>query len=179
MDEIKIYNDVYSRQSEAWRKRRSSFYHNLSSFIVPSDEVFDIGCGNGILASISTWKSYTGIDFSNVAIEQAINRCSRAKFICDDVIKILNEDQIHYNTVVMTEFLEHVEDDLFILSKIKNDVKIIISVPHNEETINGKPVGYPIHKRAYTLETFINRYNIIKFKTTYVFDHWIIGVGVK
>lgn len=179
IENSETYDAIYGSQSNSWRKRRTPFYEKLASFILPTDNVLDIGCGNGLLALQSKWNSYIGIDFSNVAISQAKNFCPKATFICEDVSVFLNYNSVNYDTIVMTEFLEHIEDDISIISKIKNGSKIIISVPNNEKIINGKPKGYPIHKRAYTLESFSNRYESIKFSTVFVFMDWIIGVGIK
>jgi len=173
-----IYNKIYSKQSNAWRLRRMPFYKKLASFIYSEDNVIDIGCGNGLLPLISKWKTYLGIDYSNVAIEQAKKICPKAIFVCDDVFSYIKKN-VYYNVAVLTEFLEHIENDIDIINEIKKGAKIIISVPNNETTINGKPTGCRLHLRSYTIETLAQRYNIIEFKEIFVFLNWIIAVGIK
>ena len=175
-EEIKCYDTVYSHQSNASRKRRIPFYQKLASFISPGDHVIDIGCGNGMLPSLSQWNTYSGVDFSGVAIEQARKICPKASFVCGDALKFLMR-QDDYTVVVMTEFLEHVDNDIEILDMIIPEVKVIISVPNEERMVNGKPIGYPTHKRRYTTTSIVERYDMVHFDEVFVFEHWIIAIG--
>lgn len=171
------YNKLYSKQSNAWRKRRMPFYRKLASYILPTDNVLDLGCGNGILAATSIWDKYFGIDYSEVAIQQAKRFCPKADFYCGDVLEYIRIT--NYNTVILTEFLEHIEEDTKILWKIKVGAKVILSVPDNEPLINGMPTNCRLHKRSYTIDNIKNRYHMIDFTELFIFEKWIIGVGIK
>lgn len=171
------YNNLYSKQSNAARLRLIPFYQKIAEYINPEARIIDLGCGNGMLAKLSKWKTYTGFDFSEVAIAKAKTICPQAEFICSDInnyIRIVN-----YDTVIMTEFLEHIENDIKIISVIKQGAKVIISVPNNEPLFNGKPKSYPTHQRNYTIEILKDRYNNIEFSETFIFEHWIMAIGIK
>jgi len=183
MKEIQFYNDIYSRQSNASRKRRILFYKELARHILPTDEVLDLGCGNGLLALHSQWRHYTGMDFSDVAIAQARKICPKGHFIPMEInektiFNIMN-NRVHFDIVVMTEFLEHIENDIEVLKAIARQKRILISVPANEKEKNGLPIGYPTHKRIYNEEVIKRRYNFIKFDNIYNFQNWFIATGIK
>jgi SAM-dependent methyltransferase len=173
-----LYDEIYAKQSNAFRKRRISFYKKLASYISPTDRVVDIGCGNGLLALYSNYSFYIGVDFSHVAIEQAKKIVPQAVFICED-IKVFFKRNIDGTVYVMTEVLEHLENDIDTLSNIKKGGKVIISVPNNEPTIRGKPRSYPTHQRSYTIDNIKERYSIINFNELFIFENWIIGIGNK
>jgi 2-polyprenyl-3-methyl-5-hydroxy-6-metoxy-1,4-benzoquinol methylase len=172
------YDKLYSRQSNAWRKRRLPFYRKLASFILPTDNVLDLGCGNGILASLSNWNKYLGIDYSQVAIEQARRFCPKAEFICADIFEYIRVT--NYSTVVITEVLEHIIEDIKIIWKLRSGSKVIISVPNDEPVDdNGKPINCRFHVRNYTTESIAKRFSMIDFTEIFVFETWIIAVGIK
>jgi len=172
------YDKLYSKQSNAWRKRRLPFYRKLASFIMPEDKVLDLGCGNGILASLSTWNKYLGIDYSQVAIDQARKFCPKAEFICADIFEYIRVT--NYNTVVITEVLEHIIEDTKIAWKLRSGSKVIISVPNNESVdVNGKPINCRFHVRKYTTESIAKRFCMIDFTEIFVFENWIIAIGIK
>jgi len=171
------YNNIYLKQSNKSRLRRIPFYKELASHINQNDMVLDLGCGNGMLPIFSKFKKYKGIDFSEIAIEQAKRFCKTAKFICGDVITFIKKEK--YTLVVLTEFLEHVDNDIEIITLIKKGSNVLISVPFDEPIINDRPKGYPTHKRSYTIQSFKSRYKDIKFEKIYIFNTWIIALGIK
>jgi len=173
-----IYDKLYSKQSNAWRKRRMPFYKKLASYILPTDIVLDLGCGNGILATASKWKRYVGVDYSDVAIRQARRYCPSATFVCEDIFLFLRRF-IYYDIVILTELLEHIEEDKELIKEINVGVRIVISIPNDEPTKDGKPINCRLHLRSYTIENIAERYNMIDFKELFVFKKWIIGVGFK
>jgi len=178
-----IYNDIYEKQSNASRQRRIPFYIELAKYINETDNVIDLGCGNGMLAHLSKWNKYTGVDFSEVAIKQAKKICPNAQFVCsqidrDYIEKLYKQDKL-YDITVMTEFLEHMENDLDIIDSIIQNMRVLISVPNNEPLINGLPRGFPTHQRAYTIDSIRARYKNINFSNIYVYNNWIISIGIK
>ena len=109
----------------------------------------DIGCGTGSLTEYYKGE-YHGYDISSVAIEKA--REHRRKNASFDVLDITKEKEIDfsdYDTIVLAEFLEHIEYDENIFKSIKNTAKkgtrVIISVP------NHKGVQSPDHVREFTV----------------------------
>ena len=111
-------------------------------------KVIDIGCGTGSLTDYFKGE-YEGYDVSNVAINKAQeNRRGSAKFYCADFTLVKDYDFSKYDTIVMAEFLEHIENDFNIFDSIKKTAKkgtrIIVSVP------NYKNVPSPDHVREFT-----------------------------
>ena len=95
--------------------------------------LIDIGCGSGQLACLmrdSGINSYTGVDFSKLRIEHAKSICPEFRFYNLDVFQEAVFDQFEYNTVVILEFLEHVQDDLGLLSNLKKGTRVLASVPN-------------------------------------------------
>ena len=112
--------------------------------------VCDIGCGTGSLSDYYRHE-YSGFDISPVAIQKAEeNRRSDTDFtVCD--FNICNKfDFSKYNTIVLAEFLEHIEKDDHIFRMIKETAKVgtqlIISVPNSDR------VQSPDHVREFTVK---------------------------
>jgi len=110
--------------------------------------VVDIGCGTGSLCSYYKGE-YTGYDVSSVAISKAVeHRRADAHFSVADFVILKDFDFSSFDTIVMAEFLEHIEDDSLIFNSIKETAKpgtvIIISVP------NADNVPSPDHVREFT-----------------------------
>jgi 2-polyprenyl-3-methyl-5-hydroxy-6-metoxy-1,4-benzoquinol methylase len=110
---------------------------NIARIVVERGKtnVLDLGCGPGQFASCfyeNNIKNYTGIDFSEVAIDAA-NKLFKDKknytFLCSNILEF-NFDKIKYDCVIATEFMEHIEDDILVLSKIKSKTLILISLPN-------------------------------------------------
>lgn len=107
--------------------------------------ILDIGCGPGQFAdcllseitnadassNILPQLKYTGIDFSSVAIDFANKLNLSASFIVADATSY-DYSQVDYDLVVTTEFLEHITDDLGVLSKIKTGSVILATLPNQD-----------------------------------------------
>ncbi|HAR84091.1 MAG TPA: hypothetical protein DCR69_00005, partial [Clostridium sp.] len=101
---------------------------------VDKPNIVDIGCGPGQFAKLlldNGIKDYRGIDFSQEAIKYAKirNDKNRHSFNVDNAYTttLFNEE---YNTVIIFEVLEHVDEDLKILSRIREGSTILFSVPN-------------------------------------------------
>jgi ubiquinone/menaquinone biosynthesis C-methylase UbiE len=147
--------------------------------IKPEDKVIDVGCGPGQLAAMIRDRvnpaSYTGIDFSPLAIKLAKEICPayRNNFICANLFK-LGFQKHPYNTVAAFEILEHVNEDLKLLDSLRpvtnKEVKFIGGVPDFKS---------PSHVRHFTtVEQIYNRYNkFIKKLTIKQFEHRYLLIG--
>jgi SAM-dependent methyltransferase len=107
--------------------------------------ILDIGCGPGQFAdcllseitnadassNILPQLNYIGIDFSSVAIDFANKLNLPASFIVADATSY-DYSQVDYDLVVTTEFLEHITDDLGVLSKIKKGSVILATLPNQD-----------------------------------------------
>lgn len=128
-------------------------------------KVCDIGCGTGSLTDYFKG-DYFGFDISSVAVEKARSvRRKDAKFDVLDFESIDSFDFFPYKTIVMSEFLEHINSDEQIFKSIQNTAsvgtRIIISVP------NGHRVLCDEHVREFTIASLRNRFKDIGFVTFY------------
>lgn len=83
-------------------------YKFARNFVKPTDDVLEIGCGNGAFAGCINVRSFLGLEFSKEAQKLAVNNC----------VEVLNESiQNHsinktntYDVVCSFQVLEHVVD---------------------------------------------------------------------
>jgi len=96
--------------------------------------VLDVACGTGTLADFYKG-SYTGTDFSDVAIDSARNiRRKSAAFNVADFTQPFEGYIPPFETIVLAEFLEHIENDKIVFENVSkllmHNGRIIISVPN-------------------------------------------------
>ena len=107
--------------------------------------IIDFGCGPGHFPSLFKNEDeiiYYGYDFSNVAIEQAKERCKNIDGISFNVMDLKEyECKENDNFYVAFEFLEHISFDLELIGKLNKGDKILFSVPNFDS---------PGHVRWYT-----------------------------
>ncbi len=74
-------------------------------------DVLDLGCGLGLLADMIGDRQYLGVDFSGLALAYAhINiKNPNAIFRLQDVFDFISNNANMYDTIVLSEILEHVE----------------------------------------------------------------------
>lgn len=95
--------------------------------------LFDVGCGPGQLAAFlhdRGLKRYVGLDFSSQCISMAHNACPSFEFVCADAHTSDLFRTLDYDVVVSTEFLEHVQEDLAIIDRIRPGTRVYASVPN-------------------------------------------------
>ena len=94
--------------------------------------ILEVGCGTGGFADLACKKkySYTGFDFSEVAVKKARLRTGFPElfFIGDALDK--SSYRVAHDMIVCTEVLEHIEKDLELISLWKKGVHLICSVPN-------------------------------------------------
>jgi len=96
------------------------------------DNIVDLGCGPGHFSSLFSGYNVTinAYDFSNEAISQAKERNKTNKNITFHIEDLKNTNLKDRGTFFTAfEFLEHIEWDLDIISKISSGSTIIFSVP--------------------------------------------------
>lgn len=111
-------------------------WDKASEWVSPGDSVLDIGCGTGQFAKLLYDKygyniSYTGVDFSGVAIKMA-RELSAYPFLWMDAFKCIKNTDKYRNKYIMIEFLEHIDEDIKFMSLIPAGKDIIFSVPNYE-----------------------------------------------
>ena len=99
-----------------------------------SQRVLEVGCGTGTMAHMlydSTQLSYRGFDFSPVAIDRAKQRTGRSDaFFVGDATSESTYTNLDYDSIICTEVLEHIEDDLLAMSHWAPGTFCVCSVPN-------------------------------------------------
>ncbi|WP_166832030.1 class I SAM-dependent methyltransferase [Thalassoroseus pseudoceratinae] len=156
------YDESFAK-AEHWRQHyTSSRYYFFWSVIVDRllrsgvERVLDIGCGPGqfaLLARDRGIKKYWGLDFSTKRIEQARTICPEFLFFVEDVFKSDKLGLLDYQAVVITEVLEHVENDIDLLKMVRCGTRLIGSVPN---------FPYTSHVRHFEgIRDVEDRYNVL------------------
>lgn len=132
------YDDIYRHSEEYLKAGEDTPYRGMWQRITEllqdneSRAVLDLGCGPGQFAAYLLSRhdcSYTGVDFSHVAVEQAMARGLSAAFHHGDVLTTDTVFKIEYDTVVCTEVLEHIDDDLKLIARVRPGTFALFSVP--------------------------------------------------
>ncbi len=134
-----FYDDSFLKHDH-WRRPyyQSRFYPKWAVIVDRIQHngtrcVLDVGCGAGQFAKFLDEKGvakYVGIDFSPERIKWATEICPRFEFVLGDVFATDLFDSLGYDTVVCTEFLEHVEQDLEVLHRIRPGTRVFATVPN-------------------------------------------------
>ena len=159
------WNNVH-RDEAAGRKRIDAERLALMARFAEGN-VLDMGCGNGELLR---WLAYekpgldwlTGVDFSPEAVRIAQERQQKTMFTVGDIADIAdmaNWPVSHYDTVILTETLEHVGNEAVVIANIrrvaKDGANVIITVPYKDRNRS------PEHVREYTIEDAVRIGNAI------------------
>jgi len=137
--------------------------------------VLDIGCGTGDLADYYKGE-YMGIDISDVAILLAEKtRRETARFFVGNLVEEFTLEKEKFDTFVIAEVLEHIEDDTILMENVKKmaspNAKIIISVP------NGDRVPDKNHLREFTVPELRKKFSPlgrVRFHNWIGFDNRIL-----
>ena len=138
--------------------------------------VLDIGCGAGVVCCELQQRGFdiVGLDYSPKILVRARSRSNGIKYIEGRAENIPFPDH-HFNTIIMTEMLEHVEDEQKAIAEAdrvaKHKAAIIISVP------NGGALS-KIHVRLFDSNSLkqLLPWKIIEFD---IFGEWIWAKCVK
>jgi 2-polyprenyl-3-methyl-5-hydroxy-6-metoxy-1,4-benzoquinol methylase len=98
-----------------------------------ANNVLEVGCGTGAFAKMifdRTKIHYAGFDFSDVAIDKAKKKLGDAVHFYKADATLQSSYKIEYDTIVCTEVLEHLIDDLSVIDKWKKGALCVCSVPN-------------------------------------------------
>ena len=133
------YDDVYAASKEYRLHYLQSRYYFVWTVLVDrvrqfgSKGILEIGCGSGQFAEMLRSyvdAPYTGLDFSQTAIDLALEKeIANAEFVVDDARTCPIFETAQYDTVICTEVLEHIEDDLLVVSRVPVGTYCLFTVP--------------------------------------------------
>ncbi len=95
--------------------------------------VLEIGCGNGRLGAFlldQGIEQYAGLDFSPVFINMARSLVPGAHLVVDDAQTSSIYTEFEHDVVVCTEALEHITEDLQVLSRFPSGKRCLCTVPN-------------------------------------------------
>ncbi len=148
-------------ESHWWFVARRQIMRRIVERIVPPSldkTVVDVGCGTGgNIAALSADYRCVGIDTSAEAIELAQQRFPKVQFHCGFAPGGLGEDMQRANTVLMMDVLEHVENDVGLLSSVMDAVRsgtnFLLTVPADMSLWSQHDESFG-HFRRYDLSSF-------------------------
>ncbi len=126
--------DFWLAQLAGATRFNSWVYSRISSHI--GGKVLEIGCGSGnfTILMAEDGRQVTGIDLHAPYIETAERRLAGyplAKVYCGDATQFSGSEL--YDSIVMLDVLEHIEDDIGFLKKIRASLKpggrLVLKVP--------------------------------------------------
>lgn len=108
------------------------YYEFFLDHIDKKSTVLDIGCGNGFVAKQGATKAkkVTGIDTDRTNINQAKRQHSKEniEYVLGDATN--HEFGEHYDAVILSNVLEHIEDRVAFLNKVRQlSDTLLIRVP--------------------------------------------------
>lgn len=166
-----FYNENWKEHKYTKRQYPSnpqkSLYFPLWDYILKlvnsKERIVDFGCGGGCLIKLAFQRKLNvvlGVDFSEEAIKRAknINPEHSDIFIVGDLYDRKICDRVKFDVAILSEVLEHLTNDLKILSYFPKNMHIIISVPKFDS---------PAHVRYFKNESsVIHRYeNLVDIKS--------------
>lgn len=133
------YDAVFSESEHYDVHYTRSAYYFMWSIIVDRLRqasvtcVLEIGCGTGQFAEFLFDEgigSYVGLDFSEVAVAKARRRVPSYTFIVGDARISDVYSQRRYDAIVCTEVLEHITEDLSVVSRFPTGCRCLCTVPN-------------------------------------------------
>lgn len=138
------YDGIYGslKRNYVCHYTQSSYYFIwtvIADRVHGAGAIFDVGCGTGQLAHLLHDRhiesnrarfAYLGFDFSNQAITIARERLPEVSFQVDDALTTNLFGDAEYDTVIMTEVLEHIGEDIQVLSSVRPGARVLATVPN-------------------------------------------------
>jgi 2-polyprenyl-3-methyl-5-hydroxy-6-metoxy-1,4-benzoquinol methylase len=173
------YDRIYEDSEQYHSDYKVSHYYEMWTQVlqllrmVQEPRVLEIGCGTGQLAHYlydEGFRHYHGFDFSEEAVRIASQRVPQSFCVAD--ARAPETFDHNYNVVTCLEVLEHVDDDLGILSNIHEGAAVILSVPSSDD---------PAHVRFFLAKDSVTRrYSaVLDIQEIVQIDRWFVCLGVK
>jgi 2-polyprenyl-3-methyl-5-hydroxy-6-metoxy-1,4-benzoquinol methylase len=131
------YDQVYAKGGAYAAHYAASRYYFLWAVIADrarrARAVLEVGCGSGQLAHLLHDQGigkYLGFDFSKEAVALAKTRLPACDFRVDDARSTRLYATFDHDLVICTEVLEHIEEDVAVLTALRPGVRVIATVPN-------------------------------------------------
>jgi len=134
-----FYDETFE-SAEHWKQHyTSSRYYPLWTVIADriqrqgTEKIVDLGCGPGQVACLMRdiqIDGYLGLDFSSARIAYAKQVCPEFTFVEADIFQSDVLQTAQYDTALIMEFLEHVEEDLSVLQRLRPRTYVLATVPN-------------------------------------------------
>jgi len=132
------YDEVYSGAATEYTVHYSDsrylpVWESICKRVPKGARVLEVGCGPAQLAQMmldrGILSDYAGFDFSSAAIELARMNLPGRRLEVDDARTTHLFTSVDYDTVICTEVLEHIVEDLSILERIPHGKQVLATVP--------------------------------------------------
>ena len=140
---VDFYNEAYSVGGTSgiyFLDPEKSVYYTTWLKILENvninDRICDLGCGPGQFIELALRLGYTtvlGVDFSKVALNIAKKRkIKNTELILGNLndVNLLNSINNKYDIAIIGEVLEHIKDDVLLLSRLGKGKPVIFTVPN-------------------------------------------------
>lgn len=134
-----FYDHAYSGAVDEYTVHYSSslylpVWEAISDRIKPGAHILEIGCGPAQLATMLFDRaipgSYVGFDFSPAAIELAKGNLPEQRLEVGDARTTDLVTTLDYDVAICTEVLEHIIDDIPVLERVPDGVRVLATVPN-------------------------------------------------
>jgi 2-polyprenyl-3-methyl-5-hydroxy-6-metoxy-1,4-benzoquinol methylase len=135
---VSWYDDAYGAVDEYTKPYSESRYlpvwEAICERIPEGASVLEVGCGSAQFAKMihdrAIPRTYVGFDFSRAAIELARKNLPGKRLEVDDARTTDLFTSVDYDTVVCTEVLEHIVDDVPVIQRIPKGKRVLATVPN-------------------------------------------------
>jgi SAM-dependent methyltransferase len=134
--EPEYYNKLFGRKLKykcpPWQSSHIPIWQAALELVRDAPCIYDLGCGTGQFAQLANHEGITGwgVDFSPTAINIAWERNLNWQFKVMDLREwIPPVHPPHGMVYTCLETLEHLQDDLTLVSKIPTDSTLVFSLP--------------------------------------------------
>lgn len=158
-EQFQLHAEVEERHW--WFTGRRKILNDVVRTLFPPPQlglVLDVGCGTGAnIASFASDYRCLGIDTSTEAIRWAKGRFPQVDFVTGNAPETIRERMIEVQLMTMTDVLEHVPDDVLLLSQLVAELPVgayaVLTVPAERALWSPHDVAYA-HYRRYSWQRF-------------------------